>query len=121
MPSVAAAACSVYTASPGGSLLRAEVLCKREDRNHALRRGFSKLLEVRAKQLGALSSPGLRCLEAWRHHVPVHWDRLCCGTVGTATSLRLGSRHTARPSHCPSRTCYDPHCFLHTFCSRASL
>ncbi|KAF8282394.1 hypothetical protein TcBrA4_0083030 [Trypanosoma cruzi] len=35
------------------------MLCKREYCNHALRRGFSMLPEVRAKQLGALSSPGL--------------------------------------------------------------
>ncbi|KAF8300969.1 hypothetical protein TcYC6_0058920 [Trypanosoma cruzi] len=48
-----------FTASPGGSLPRAEVARKREDRNHALRGGFSMLLEVRTKQLGALSSPGL--------------------------------------------------------------
>ncbi|KAF5219300.1 hypothetical protein ECC02_007726 [Trypanosoma cruzi] len=57
--STAAAACNAHTASPGGSLPRAEVLRKREDCNHALRGGFSMLLEVRAKQLGALSSPGL--------------------------------------------------------------
>ncbi|KAF8300636.1 hypothetical protein TcYC6_0057160 [Trypanosoma cruzi] len=57
--STAAAACNAHTASPGGSLPRAEVVRKREDRNHALRGGFSMLLEVRAKQLGALSSPGL--------------------------------------------------------------
>ncbi|RNF10443.1 hypothetical protein TcG_09428 [Trypanosoma cruzi] len=41
------------------SLPRAEVVRKREDRNHALRGVFSMLLEVRAKQLGALLSPGL--------------------------------------------------------------
>ncbi|KAF8292230.1 hypothetical protein TcYC6_0118530 [Trypanosoma cruzi] len=56
---VAAAAWNAHTASAGGSLPRAEVLCKREYRTHALRRGFSMLLEVRAKQLGALSSPDL--------------------------------------------------------------
>ncbi|KAF8277413.1 hypothetical protein TcBrA4_0110670 [Trypanosoma cruzi] len=42
-----------------GSLPQAEVLHKREDRNHALRGGFSMLPEVREKQLGALSIPGL--------------------------------------------------------------
>ncbi|KAF8283235.1 hypothetical protein TcYC6_0058300 [Trypanosoma cruzi] len=57
--STAAAACNAHTASPGGSLPRAEVARKREDRNHALCGGFSMLLEVRTKQLGALSSPGL--------------------------------------------------------------
>ncbi|KAF8297456.1 hypothetical protein TcYC6_0078400 [Trypanosoma cruzi] len=56
---VAAAAWNAHTASPEDSLPRAEVLRKREDRNHTLRRVFSMLLEVRAKQLCALSSPGL--------------------------------------------------------------
>ncbi|KAF5215845.1 hypothetical protein ECC02_011431 [Trypanosoma cruzi] len=51
-------ACNAQTASAGGSPPRAEMHRKGEDRNHALRRGFYMLLVVRAKQLGALSSPG---------------------------------------------------------------
>ncbi|RNF23247.1 hypothetical protein TcG_01804 [Trypanosoma cruzi] len=89
---VAAAAWDAHTASPGGSLPRAEVVRKREDRNHALCRNFSMLLVVRARQLGTLLSPGLLCPEAWRRQFPAHWDRLCCGTVGPASVLCLGSR-----------------------------
>ncbi|RNC51187.1 hypothetical protein TcCL_ESM11721 [Trypanosoma cruzi] len=56
---VAAAAWNAHTASPGGSPPRAEFVRKREYRNHALRGGFSMQLEVRAKQLGTLSSSDL--------------------------------------------------------------
>ncbi|RNE96598.1 hypothetical protein TcG_12945 [Trypanosoma cruzi] len=42
-----------------GSLPKAEMHRKREERNHALRHGFSMPLVVREKQLGALSIPGL--------------------------------------------------------------
>ncbi|RNE99901.1 uncharacterized protein Tco025E_09213, partial [Trypanosoma conorhini] len=56
------AAFNAHLASPGDSVPRAEFLRKREDRNLALRRRFTKLLESRAKKLGADSSPSWRYL-----------------------------------------------------------
>ncbi|KAF8278014.1 hypothetical protein TcBrA4_0118190 [Trypanosoma cruzi] len=86
-----------------GSLPRAELHRKREDCNHALRGGFSMLLVVRAKQLGAPLDP--KAFDTPRrggNHVPALWDWLCCSTLGTASVLCRGKqanpllRHTVR-------------------------
>ncbi|RNE95421.1 hypothetical protein TcG_13407 [Trypanosoma cruzi] len=98
-----------------GSLPRAEVLRKREDRNHALRRVFTVPLEARVKQLGALSIPKpliprgmaapLSCLLG-SAVLRCCWDRVCAlpppqhlPDVSTATPCRRTSG--SLKSSCP--------------------
>ncbi|RNE95867.1 uncharacterized protein Tco025E_09890, partial [Trypanosoma conorhini] len=102
------AAFNAHLASPGDSVLRAEFLRKREDRNLALRRGFTKLLEARAQRLGADSSPSwryLRGMAAPRPHplesvvLRSSRDRVCALPRQQANLL---VRHFVRVSRAPA-------------------
>ncbi|RNC34098.1 hypothetical protein TcCL_Unassigned03146 [Trypanosoma cruzi] len=82
-----------HIASPGDSLLRAELIQKREERNQALRRCFAMLLEARVEKLGASPSPSWRDLRGVAAPHPHPLEAVVLRTdLRTAFALCLGNR-----------------------------
>ncbi|EAN90397.1 hypothetical protein TcYC6_0094460 [Trypanosoma cruzi] len=91
--SVAEAAHKAHIASPGDSLLRAELIQKVEEQNQALRRGFAMLLEARAKGRGASPSPSWRYLRGVAAPHPHPLESVVLRTdLRAASVLCLGNR-----------------------------
>ncbi|KAF8303942.1 hypothetical protein TcYC6_0038440 [Trypanosoma cruzi] len=66
---------STHIASPGDSLLRDELIQNVEDQNQALRRGFTMLLDARAKNLRPHPAQAGNISAVWRRRTLILWNR----------------------------------------------